>query len=181
MGAVTHAFGWPWVFVLMGAVGLVFGLAWNRLVYEPADHPLANAAEVDYIRRGGGLVDLDRGAAGERPPSRPGLVFELLQQRMLLGIFLGQYCINVLTWFFLTWFPIYLVRERGMSILQVGFVAVLPALCGFIGGILGGWISDTPAAARRPAQRRAQDPDRRRAAAVDGDRRLQLRLARSGR
>ena len=35
-----------------------------------------------------------------------------------------------------------------MSILQVGFVAVLPALCGFIGGILGGWISDTPAAER---------------------------------
>ena len=142
MGAVTHHLGWPWVFVLMGAVGLVFGLAWNRLVYEPADHPLANAAEVDYIRRGGGLVDLDRRGAAAVAPARPGLVFELLQQRMLLGIFLGQYCINVLTWFFLTWFPIYLVRERGMSILQVGFVAVLPALCGFIGGILGGWISD---------------------------------------
>ena len=62
---------------------------------------------------------------------------------MLLGIFLGQYCINVLTWFFLTWFPIYLVKQRGMSILQVGFVAVLPAMCGFLGGILGGWISDT--------------------------------------
>jgi ACS family glucarate transporter-like MFS transporter/ACS family D-galactonate transporter-like MFS transporter len=61
---------------------------------------------------------------------------------MLLGIFLGQYCINVLTWFFLTWFPIYLVKERGMSILQVGFVATLPALCGFLGGLLGGWGSD---------------------------------------
>ncbi len=71
MGAVTHAFGWPWVFVLMGAVGLVFGLAWNRLVYEPADHPLANAAEVDYIRRGGGLVDLDRGAASRGPRRGP--------------------------------------------------------------------------------------------------------------
>ena len=141
MGAVTHAFGWPWVFVLMGAVGLVFGLAWNRLVYEPADHPLANTAEVDYIRRGGGLVDLDRGSRAARA-ARPGLILELLKQRMLIGIFLGQYCINVLTWFFLTWFPIYLVRERGMSILQVGFVAVLPALCGFLGGILGGWISD---------------------------------------
>ena len=142
MGAVTHHLGWPWVFVVMGGVGLVFGLAWNRLVYEPADHPLANAAEVDYIRRGGGLVDLDRADAAPAA-RRPGLVWELLQHRMLLGIFLGQYCINVLTWFFLTWFPIYLVRQRGMSILQVGFVAVLPALCGFIGGILGGWVSDS--------------------------------------
>ena len=140
MGAVTHAWGWPWVFIVMGGIGLVFGLLWNRLVYEPADHPLANAAEVEHIRRGGGLVDLDRMPAPQT--ARPGLVVELLQHRMLLGIFLGQYCINVLTWFFLTWFPIYLVRERGMSILQVGFVAVLPALCGFIGGILGGWTSD---------------------------------------
>jgi MFS transporter, ACS family, glucarate transporter len=129
------------VFVVMGLIGVVLGLSWNRLVYEPADHPLANAAEVDYIRRGGGLVDLDRGPRAAAV-KRPGLILELLKQRMLLGIFLGQYCINVLTWFFLTWFPIYLVRERGMSILQVGFVAVLPALCGFIGGILGGWISD---------------------------------------
>jgi MFS transporter, ACS family, glucarate transporter len=144
MGAVTHAFGWPWVFVLMGATGLIFGLAWNRLVYEPADHPRANAAEVEHIRAGGGLVDLDQGTARQTAaPSRPGLILELLRQRMLIGIFLGQYCINVLTWFFLTWFPIYLVKERGMSILQVGFVAVLPALCGFIGGVLGGWISDT--------------------------------------
>jgi ACS family glucarate transporter-like MFS transporter len=142
MGALTHHLGWPSVFLVMGAIGLVFGLAWNRLVYEPADHPLANAAEVDHIRRGGGLVDLDRAGANSAPAARPGLVFELLQQRMLLGIFLGQYCINVLTWFFLTWFPIYLVRQRGMSILQVGFVAVLPALCGFIGGILGGVVSD---------------------------------------
>ena len=91
MGTVTHAFGWPWVFVLMGATGLVVGLAWNRLVYEPADHPRANAAEVDYIRAGGGLVDLDQGTARQTAaPSRPGLIFDLLRQRMLVGIFLGS-------------------------------------------------------------------------------------------
>jgi ACS family glucarate transporter-like MFS transporter len=140
MGAITHAWGWPWVFTVMGGIGLVFAAAWSRLVRDPADHPLANAAEVDYIRRGGGLVDLDRAPAAT--PARPGLVFELLRNRMLVGIILGQYCINVLTWFFLTWFPIYLVRERGMTILQVGVLATLPALCGFAGGLLGGAISD---------------------------------------
>ena len=61
---------------------------------------------------------------------------------MMLGVYLGQYCINTLTYFFLTWFPVYLVKERGLSILQAGFVATLPALCGFIGGVLGGVISD---------------------------------------
>jgi ACS family glucarate transporter-like MFS transporter len=59
-----------------------------------------------------------------------------------VGVYFSQYCITALTWFFLTWFPIYLVKERKMTILKVGFVAMLPALCGFIGGILGGIISD---------------------------------------
>lgn len=55
---------------------------------------------------------------------------------MMLGVFFGQYFINTITWFFLTWFPIYLVQEKGMSILKVGLVASIPALCGFAGGVL---------------------------------------------
>lgn len=41
-----------------------------------------------------------------------------------------------------TWFPIYLVQERGMKILEAGFAAAAPALAGFIGGLAGGVISD---------------------------------------
>jgi len=37
---------------------------------------------------------------------------------------------------------VYLVQERGMTILKAGFIASLPAICGFIGGVLGGGISD---------------------------------------
>jgi ACS family glucarate transporter-like MFS transporter len=62
---------------------------------------------------------------------------------MMIGIFLGQYCISTLTYFFLTWFPVYLVQQRGMSILQAGLVASVPAICGFTGGVLGGIFSDT--------------------------------------
>ncbi|MGA7316842.1 MAG: MFS transporter [Silvibacterium sp.] len=61
---------------------------------------------------------------------------------MLAGIYLGQYCITTLTWFFLTWFPIYLSEARHMSIVKVGFLAALPALCGCAGSILGGVVSD---------------------------------------
>lgn len=140
MTLILKHLNWQWVFWIMGATGLVFGACWNRLVRNPRDHPGANAAEIDHIQRGGGLVDLDR--PGAVPPKRPGVVIELLKNRMMLGIFLGQYCVNVLTWFFLTWFFIYLVQDRGMTMLKAGFVSTLPALCGFGGGILGGWISD---------------------------------------
>ena len=143
MGVIVHRLGWQWVFWVMGGLGLVFGLLWNKLIRNPREHPWANAAEVELIQQGGGLVDLDqRGPAAAKPRARPGLLFALMKTRMLQGVFLGQYCVNVLTWFFLTWFPIYLVKDRGMTILKASFMAVLPALCGFIGGVLGGWISD---------------------------------------
>jgi MFS transporter, ACS family, glucarate transporter len=43
---------------------------------------------------------------------------------------------------YLKWFPIYLSQARHISTVKVGFLAALPALCGFAGGILGGVTSD---------------------------------------
>ena len=71
-----------------------------------------------------------------------GYIQQLIGDRMMIGIYLAQYCINALTYFFITWFPVYLVQQRGMSILNAGFVASVPAVCGFTGGVLGGIWSD---------------------------------------
>ncbi|ELE2929027.1 MFS transporter [Escherichia coli] len=71
-----------------------------------------------------------------------GWLLDRFGSRMMIGVYIGQYCINALTYFFITWFPVYLVQARGMSILKAGFVASVPAVCGFIGGVLGGIISD---------------------------------------
>ena len=141
MAWIVHTFGWHHVFTSMGLLGIAFAIIWLRVVDSPKNHPSMNQAERDYIEEGGALLDMDgqlstsQGEAGRT-------LRQLLANRMLLGIYVGQYCITVLTYFFLTWFPVYLVKERGLSILQAGFAAVLPALCGFIGGILGGVISD---------------------------------------
>ncbi len=144
MGWIVHALGWQHVFVFMGALGLALALVWMRVIYHPQAHPRASRDEIDYIRAGGGLVDLDApGAAGSSPRiDTLALLGALLSSRMLLGVYLFQFCVNVMTYFFLTWFPVYLVEERHMTILRAGLVASLPAMCGFAGGVLGGWISD---------------------------------------
>jgi MFS transporter, ACS family, glucarate transporter len=143
MGWIAHDFGWRYVFYVMGVIGIFMGLVWIKTVYAPKDHPGVNEAEFDYIKEGGALVDLDAaGAKAADTGPKWSYISQLLSNRMMLGVYLGQYCINTLTYFFLTWFPVYLVKERGLSILQAGFVATLPALCGFIGGVLGGVISD---------------------------------------
>ncbi len=144
-GWLTHSYGWQWTFWFMGFVGLVLVFAWWKTIYNVPDHPLISQAEIDHIERGGGLVNIDR-AAGAKSTGRAltwSGVAQLLQQRMLVGIYIGQFCITTLTYFFITWFPVYLVQARHMSVLRGGFAVALPALCGSVGGVLGGIWSDS--------------------------------------
>ena len=46
------------------------------------------------------------------------VIKQLITNRMFIGIYLAQYCINALTFFFISWFPVYLVQARGMDILH---------------------------------------------------------------
>ena len=144
LGWLTYAWGWEHVFTVMGAIGFVLTFAWVKCVHNPTDHPRMSREELEYIAANGAVVDMDHKKAGDDKKAGPKLDYikQLLSNRMMLGIFFGQYFLNTITWFFLTWFPIYLVQEKGMSILKVGFVASIPALCGFVGGVLGGLFSD---------------------------------------
>lgn len=144
MGAITHAYGWRYVFFVMGAIGIALAAWLARSIYSPAEDPRVSREELAYIERGGALVHLDQPQSAARDAGGPSWahVRQLLGSRMLLGVYVAQYCITTITYFFLTWFPVYLVEGRGMSILKVGFVASLPALFGFVGGIMGGLFSD---------------------------------------
>ena len=141
MGWVVQALGWQYVFVVLGSLGLLFCGLWRKTMHGPREHPRMGAAELRHIEGGGALLDL-----GARPSAAGGSQWRhlklLLTQRTLLGVYFGQFCNNAITYFFLTWFPVYLVQARGMSILTAGAMAALPAISGFAGGILGGLLSD---------------------------------------
>jgi ACS family glucarate transporter-like MFS transporter len=144
MGWLTQSFGWRQVFLVMGAIGFAAAIVFALVVESPGRHKRISQAELDYIEGGGALVHLDEpsGNRAARRPIRWRALRELLTNRMLLGIYLGQYCITALTYFYTTWFPIYLVKAHNLSIMQAGFASAGPALCGWIGGILGGVLSD---------------------------------------
>lgn len=143
LGYLTFAWGWEHVFTVMGGLGFVLTAIWVKYMHNPTDHPRMSREELDYISANGAVVDMDHKKAddGQKGPKLD-YIKQLLSSRMMLGVFFGQYFLNTITWFFLTWFPIYLVQDKGMSILKVGFVASIPALCGFGGGVLGGLFSD---------------------------------------
>ena len=143
LGYIVQEFGWNYSFIFMGIVGFIFLIFWLRYVQAPNKSRHVNKSELDYIREGGGLVEMDQGSAGTKNnPLQWIFLGQLLKSRMLVGVYIAQYCINAITFFFITWFPVYLVKDRGMSILKAGIVAVLPAIFGFVGGNLGGIFSD---------------------------------------
>ncbi|MEN5363860.1 MFS transporter [Brevundimonas intermedia] len=142
MGWLVHTFDWHSVFFVMGGLGIVAAFVFWKLIHSPVEHPSVNQAELDYIAAGGGLINMEDKSITKSAAFSWANVKQVLGSRMLMGVFIGQYGINVLTYFFVTWFPIYLVKERGLNILEAGFAAAAPALCGFAGGVLGGFISD---------------------------------------
>jgi MFS transporter, ACS family, glucarate transporter len=144
MGWLVHSFGWHYVFTVMGVLGMLFVFVWLKFIHDPKEHPYINTAELEYIEKGGALVNMDQSKKDGGKQEGPNLHYikQLLKNRMMVGIYIAQYCINALTYFFITWFPVYLVQARGMTILKAGFVASVPALAGFAGGVLGGVISD---------------------------------------
>ena len=140
MGWVAGAYGWKQCFWLLGLIGLMLALLWFRVIHDVKAHPSVNAAEIDAIEQGGGLCVIGIQSAG--PKLTWDIVFRLFGTRMLFGIYLGQYCIVTLTWFFLTWFPVYLHQVLHLSLPKAGLASALPAFCGFAGGVLGGITSD---------------------------------------
>jgi ACS family D-galactonate transporter-like MFS transporter len=133
---ITAEFGWRVLFIAAGLVGLVFAVFWLALYREPRESGFANAAELDYIARGGareveGKTRLTWSIAGK-----------ILAKRQILGASIGQFAGNSTLVFFLTWFPTYLATERQMEWLKAGVFAILPFAAASVGVLAGGAVSD---------------------------------------
>ncbi len=138
---ITEAhFGWRGIFVLTGMIGLVWAAVWYAFYREPGQSRRVNAAELAYIREHGGLAD----GGARRAPARIGLAdFKIvLGSTKLWGLYIGQFALTSTQWFFLTWFPTYLVHYRHMDFIKAGFYGSLPFIAAFCGVLCGGFFSD---------------------------------------
>jgi ACS family D-galactonate transporter-like MFS transporter len=136
-------YGWHMVFVVTGGVGVIWAAIWYAVYREPREFKGVNQQEIDLIREGGGLVDIQADTAQQKKPGFNAADLRIvLTQRKLWGIYLGQFCLNSTLWFFLTWFPTYLVKYRGMDFIKSGLLASLPFLAAFVGVLCSGFFSD---------------------------------------
>jgi ACS family D-galactonate transporter-like MFS transporter len=135
VAAIIAALGWKASFVITGVLGAVWILGWIALYREPA----ANAA---FERRKPAAKHV--AAQSDTAPDAPAIRWSaLFRYRTVWGMMFGFFCLNFVIYFFITWFPSYLVEVRGFSLKSLGTLGTLPAIASIPGGWFGGWLSDT--------------------------------------
>jgi sugar phosphate permease len=127
------AFGWRWMFAIMGVAGLLVAALWFRVYRNPTD--VALTAEENAYR-----------TQGDPPGQRSRVSFaewrQLFRFRSTWGMILGFFGCVYVTWIYAAWLPAYLETERHMSIKSTGFFAAIPFAAGVVGGVLGGYMVD---------------------------------------
>lgn len=128
---LISSFSWQTSFIVTGVLGAVWVVFWWLIYREPENHP---SVTQDQLAR----LQAERGTktAGKVPWS------SLFRYRTIWGMMIGFFCLNFVIYFFITWFPTYLVKARGFSLKELGTLGLLPGLIAIPSGWLGGYVSD---------------------------------------
>lgn len=133
--------GWKASFIITGGIGVLWAIVWFWFYRDPYDHPNVTEEEIRYIEAGGAntydLPEEELKAEGESIRWR-----DLFRYRTVWGITIGYSCISFIMYFFITWFPSYLVNSLGFSLLEMGIYGAIPGIAALIGQLAGGYVSD---------------------------------------
>lgn len=139
VAAIIGLFGWRAVFLILGVLGLLWTIGWWTYYRSPEQHHGVNDAELAHIHSQDDPAQEHPEAVAGAPQGR---IRDLLRYRTVWGMIAGFSCLNFVVTFFLTWFPSYLVEERGFSLLKLGFFGVIPGLTAVVGSWAGGLAGD---------------------------------------
>ncbi|MDC1452994.1 MFS transporter [Porticoccaceae bacterium] len=151
IGTMAVYFSWQMIFILIGALGLLWLIPWMILVKTPPkNHPWITDEEREYILSGQqnqAVTTDDQSDEGYNPSTG-----ELLSRKQSWGVIIASACIDPIWWLFIFWIPIYLFEVYGMDVKQIalyGWVPYMGAMLGaFFGGLLAqnrfkaGWSTD---------------------------------------
>ncbi|QKJ88650.1 MFS transporter [Paramixta manurensis] len=142
---------WRIPFIVLGVLGVLMMIGWWVIVRDtPHVHPWVGRPD-----------QLEPAVAEKKPteeennqPARP--LSWYLRQPLVLATSAAFFAYAWVLYTFLSWFPVYLVEDRGINLKAFAFAGALPWLLGMVGYMAGGVITDKialrtgkPAAARR--------------------------------
>jgi MFS transporter, ACS family, glucarate transporter len=139
--AIMQRWGWQMSFYISGAIGLVVALLWyGYATSHPEEHPRVNAQELQIIRariQTPALMAQSPHSGKINPPWK-----KLLANISTWGLMFSYLCEGYPNYIFYTWFFLYLIRVRGMTLKQGGLWGAAPFLTILLLAPLGGWFSD---------------------------------------
>jgi MFS family permease len=128
---IIGSFGWRMSFAVTGLLGIVWVVLWLLIYRDPEKHKSVTPEQLARLQAERGTAD------GPKVPWG-----SLFRYRTVWGMMIGFFCLNFVIYFFITWFPTYLIQARGFSLAQLGTLGLLPGLVSIPCGWLGGFTSD---------------------------------------
>jgi ACS family hexuronate transporter-like MFS transporter len=135
VGLLALSVGWRLAFIIIALIGIAWVVAWYALA---TDHPAQNQRVTAEER-----AEYDAGQRTQPPASvvrQP--LGQLISRPAILATAFAFFGYSCILFFFLTWFPTYLVSARHLSIASMSFATTIPWLIGFIGLTAGGPLCD---------------------------------------
>jgi MFS family permease len=140
IGAVTisylvGSYGWRTGFVVAGAVGFIWVLAWFLVFDRPEKVRWLGSVEREKILR-------ERDGAPGMATGRGSPLSYLLRQRSVWGLFFTQGSEVYGGYMLITWLPTYLQQAKGLSLMNAGMLTAVPFALASVFGVVLGWVSD---------------------------------------
>tara|TARA_R110002073_G_scaffold108336_1_gene243318 strand:- start:30071 stop:31339 length:1269 start_codon:yes stop_codon:yes gene_type:complete len=127
-------YGWKVTFIIIGVLGFLWIIPWLIMNKKrPKDHPWITDEEKEHIVSG-------RHQSRQGEDISKGLsVLKLLSMKESWGVIASRFFIEPIWWLFVFWMPIYLYKEYGFNVKEIGYYAWFPYVGAAIGSIAGGW------------------------------------------
>ncbi len=123
---------WQSIFLLVGAVGLLWLVPWLLIVKAPpGTHPFITEEERAFILEGQADQPGDESEAEAYTPN----TVELLKRKESWGVIIASAAIDPIWWLFVFWIPIYLSEVYGMDVKTIGIYGWVP----YVGAMFGAW------------------------------------------
>jgi ACS family hexuronate transporter-like MFS transporter len=129
---ITAAWGWRAAFVITGATGFIWLVAWWAMYDTAARHPSLDPAERRFILDG-----------LEEPLKAKAALGDVFRFRQLWAFALGKMLTDPVWWFYLFWLPKFLAQEHGIRGTALIPYLTTVYLIADVGSIFGGYLSST--------------------------------------
>jgi ACS family hexuronate transporter-like MFS transporter len=130
---IAEVWGWQMAFIIIGAIGFLWLIFWQRMYTHPSLQKALSAAERTYI-----LGSTSESENPDKQSGAPWLI--LLKYRATWAFALGKFFTDGVWWFYLFWLPAYLKDQYGLTGIAIMLPLTILYSITMFGSIGGGYL-----------------------------------------